>query len=86
MLATPVVLWGGWPFYQRAVASVRNLSPNMFTLIAIGTGAAYLLSLAALFVPQLFPLSMHDVHTGIVPGVFRVGRRDHYPSAAWTGA
>ena len=70
VLATPVVLWGGWPFYQRAVASVRNLSPNMFTLIAIGTGAAYLLSLAALFVPQLFPLSMHDVHTGIVPAYF----------------
>jgi len=69
-LATPVVLWGGFPFYQRAVASVRNLSPNMFTLIAIGTGAAYLLSVAALFVPQLFPASMRDMHTGLVPAYF----------------
>ena len=40
VLATPVVLWGGWPFFQRAWASVKNVSPNMFTLIAIGTGAA----------------------------------------------
>jgi Cu+-exporting ATPase len=70
ILATPVVLWGGWPFFQRAVASVRNLSPNMFTLIAIGTGAAYLLSVVALFAPQLFPASMHDVHTGLVPAYF----------------
>lgn len=70
VLATPVVIWGGWPFYQRALASVRNLSPNMFTLIAIGTGAAYLLSLASLFLPQLFPLSMRDPHTGMVHGYF----------------
>jgi Cu+-exporting ATPase len=70
VLATPVVLWGGWPFFQRAVASVKNLSPNMFTLIAIGTGAAYLLSIAALFAPQLFPAAMHDAHSGIVPGYF----------------
>lgn len=70
VLATPVVLWGGFPFFQRAVASVKNLSPNMFTLIAIGTGAAYLLSLAALFAPDLFPASMRDMHTGLVPGYF----------------
>ncbi|MGD9562590.1 MAG: HAD-IC family P-type ATPase [Pyrinomonadaceae bacterium] len=70
VLATPVVLWGGWPFFQRAWASVKNVSPNMFTLIAIGTGAAYLLSLAALFVPGWFPHEMHDAHTGIVPGYF----------------
>lgn len=69
VLATPVVLWGGVPFFQRGVASVRNLSPNMFTLIAIGTGAAYLLSLVALFAPQLFPHSMHDTH-GMVPAYF----------------
>ncbi len=69
-LATPVVLWGGWPFFQRAWASVKNVSPNMFTLIAIGTGAAYLLSLAALFVPELFPVEMRDSHTGLVPGYF----------------
>jgi len=70
ILATPVVLWGGWPFFQRAWASIKNASPNMFTLIAIGTGAAYLLSLAALFVPQLFPPAMRDAHSGIVPGYF----------------
>ena len=70
ILATPVVLWGGWPFFQRAWASVKNVSPNMFTLIAIGTGAAYLLSLAALFIPQVFPAAMRDSHSGIVPGYF----------------
>ena len=70
VLATPVVLWGGFPFFQRGAASVRNVSPNMFTLIAIGTGAAYLLSLAALFAPEIFPAAMHDAHTGIVPGYF----------------
>jgi P-type Cu+ transporter len=70
VFATPVVLWGGWPFFVRAVASLKNLSPNMFTLIAMGTGAAYLLSLAALVVPQWFPAAMRDAHSGIVPGYF----------------
>ena len=70
VLATPVVFWGGWPFFVRAVQSIRNTSPNMFTLIAIGTGAAYLLSLAALFFSDLFPSAMRDSHTGIVPGYF----------------
>ncbi|CAN5448449.1 heavy metal translocating P-type ATPase [soil metagenome] len=70
LLATPVVLWGGFPFFQRAVASVKNVSPNMFTLIAIGTGAAYLLSLAALFASGQFPESMRDVHSGLIPGYF----------------
>ena len=70
VLATPVVLWGGWPFFKRAWASIRNVSPNMFTLIAIGTGAAYLLSLAALFIPEVFPVAMRDPHTGLVPGYF----------------
>jgi Cu+-exporting ATPase len=70
ILATPVVLWGGWPFFQRAWASVKNVSPNMFTLIAIGTGAAYLLSLAAMFAPDVFPPAMRDAHSGIVPGYF----------------
>ncbi len=70
VLATPVVWWGGWPFFVRAVASVRNMSPNMFTLIAIGTGAAFLYSLAALFMPQVFPATMRDAHSGIVPGYF----------------
>ncbi|MBK9769073.1 MAG: cadmium-translocating P-type ATPase [Chloracidobacterium sp.] len=70
VLATPVVIWCGLPFYQRAIASIKNVSPNMFTLIAIGTGAAYLLSIAALFVPGVFPPAMIDPHSGVVPGYF----------------
>jgi Cu+-exporting ATPase len=54
-LATPVVLWCGWPFFQRAWDSVKFLSPNMFTLIALGVGAAYVYSLAATVAPWLFP-------------------------------
>jgi Cu+-exporting ATPase len=55
VLSTPVVLWAGWPFFQRGWASVRSGHLNMFTLIALGTGAAYLYSLAASFAPGLFP-------------------------------
>jgi Cu+-exporting ATPase len=55
VLATPVVLWCGWPFFERAWASVIHRSPNMFTLIALGTGAAYFYSLAATVAPWLFP-------------------------------
>ncbi len=55
VLATPVVLWGGWPFFERAVTSLKTLKLNMFTLIGIGTGVAYLYSLAAALVPGLFP-------------------------------
>jgi P-type Cu+ transporter len=54
-LATPVVLWAGWPFYQRAWASVVHRSLNMFSLIALGTGAAFLYSLVATFLPGIFP-------------------------------
>ena len=70
LLATPVVLWGGFPFFERAIASVRNASPNMFTLIAIGTSTAWIYSLFAMFGPGLYPASMRDVHTGLVPGYF----------------
>ena len=70
LLSAPVVLWGGFPFFVRAVQSVKNASPNMFTLIAIGTGAAFLLSLAALFAPDLFPVSMRDAHSGTIPAYF----------------
>jgi len=59
-LATPVVLWGGWPFFQRGWASIVNRSLNMFTLIAIGTGAAYLYSLAALLLPNFFPAAFRE--------------------------
>jgi len=58
LLATPVVLWGGWPFFQRFWSSLVNRSPNMFTLIGLGTGAAYLDSVAATFFPQIFPASV----------------------------
>jgi Cu+-exporting ATPase len=57
VLATPVVLWGGWPFFQRFWSSVLNRSPNMFTLIGLGTAAAYLESVVATFFPQIFPVS-----------------------------
>jgi len=54
-LATPVVLWAGWPFFVRAWASIVNRSPNMFTLIGLGVAAAYSYSLTATIRPQLFP-------------------------------
>jgi P-type Cu+ transporter len=57
LLATPVVLWGGWPFFERFWASLVHRSPNMFTLIGLGTGAAYLDSVSATFFPQIFPAS-----------------------------
>jgi len=68
ILATPVVLWGGWPFFVRARDSVRHRSPNMFTLIGLGTGVAYLYSLAATLRPEMFPASIRD-HAGRV-GVY----------------
>ncbi|HEV2227459.1 MAG TPA: copper-translocating P-type ATPase [Steroidobacteraceae bacterium] len=58
LLATPVVLWAGWPFFERAAASVRNRSLNMFSLIALGVGAAYLYSLVATLAPGLFPSAL----------------------------
>src|SRR5712664_3987196 len=64
VLATPVVLWGGWPFFQRFWASLVNRAPNMFTLIGLGTGAAYLDSVIAAVFPHIFPASFRDVHGG----------------------
>jgi Cu+-exporting ATPase len=55
VVATPVVLWGGWPFFQRGWASVRTLKLNMFTLIAMGTGVAWLFSVVATVAPGVFP-------------------------------
>jgi Cu+-exporting ATPase len=60
-LATPVVLWAGWPFFQRFWASLVNRSPNMFTLIGLGTGAAYLDSVIATVFPQIFPASFRNM-------------------------
>ena len=67
--ASPAVLWGGWPFFVRGVQSVRNRHLNMFTLIAIGTGSAYIYSVAAIFLPGLFPAAARDPHSGVV-GVY----------------
>ncbi len=61
LLATPVVLWCGWPFFERGWASVVNRSTNMFTLIAMGTGVAYLYSMAATLFPQIFPASFRSM-------------------------
>ena len=55
VLATPVVLWGGWPFFERGWTSVRTLKLNMFTLIAMGTGVAWLFSVVATVAPGIFP-------------------------------
>ena len=68
-LATPVVLWAGWPFFQRGWASVLNRHLNMFTLIALGTGAAYLFSVVALLVPFSIPASFR-LHGGEAPLYF----------------
>ncbi|MEO6911274.1 MAG: heavy metal translocating P-type ATPase, partial [Edaphobacter sp.] len=68
-LATPVVVWCGWPFFVRGWQSVVNRSLNMFSLIALGTGAAYLFSVAATLVPQIFPPSFRG-HNGQVDVYF----------------
>jgi len=60
-LATPVVLWAGFPFFQRGAASVVSLKLNMFTLIALGTGAAYLYSLFAVLAPGTFPVGFRGM-------------------------
>ena len=65
LLATPVVIWGGFPFFVRGWASIKNVSPNMFTLIAIGTGAAWIYSVIGLFFPNIFPASFRG-HSGEV--------------------
>ena len=69
VLATPVVLWGGWPFFQRGWVSIINRSLNMFTLIAIGVGAAYGYSLVATRAPDIFPHSFYG-HGGRVAVYF----------------
>jgi Cu+-exporting ATPase len=68
-IATPAVLWCGWPFFVRGFESVRTGWLNMFTLIALGTGAAYLYSFVATIAPELFPSSMRDAH-GLVSTYF----------------
>jgi Cu+-exporting ATPase len=70
-LATPVVLWGGWPFFVRGWRSIINRSPNMFTLIAIGTGVAYAFSVIAMLAPGIFPAPIR-MSDGMVPVYFEV--------------
>ncbi|MGC0774604.1 MAG: heavy metal translocating P-type ATPase [Candidatus Acidiferrum sp.] len=65
VLATPVVLWGGWPFFKRFWSSLIHRSPNMFTLIALGTGASYLESVVATLFPQIFPASFRDAQGAV---------------------
>ena len=66
LLATPVVLWGGWPFFHKFWLSLKNRSPNMYTLIGLGVALAYLYSVAAVFAPGVFPAEfrMHDGQVG----------------------
>ena len=61
-LATPVVLWGGWPFFERGWQSLINRSLNMFTLIGLGVGVAYVYSIIAVLFPDIFPASFRDAH------------------------
>ena len=67
-LATPVVIWCGWPFFQRFWTSLVNRSPNMFTLIGLGTGVAYVYSVVATIAPQIFPASLRGM--GGYPDVY----------------
>ncbi len=69
VLASPVVLWGGWPFFVRAWQSIVNRSLNMFTLIGLGVTVAYVFSVIAVIAPQLFPASFRS-HGGGVPVYF----------------
>ena len=64
-LATPVVLWAGWPFFERGWQSVKTRNLNMFTLIAMGTGVAYIYSVVATLAPQLFPQAFRDHHGAV---------------------
>jgi P-type Cu+ transporter len=71
LIAVPAVLWCGWPFFARGFASLRSGRLNMFTLIAVGTGTAFLYSLVATIAPTLFPTSMADAH-GRIPVYYEV--------------
>lgn len=68
-LSAPVVFWGGWPFFERGWKSILNRRSNMFTLIAIGTGVAFLYSVAAVIAPDLFPAHYRNEH-GVIGAYF----------------
>src|SRR3546814_6042693 len=72
-LATPVVLWGGWPFFVRGWQSIVNRYPNMFTLIAAGTGVAWAYSLVAVIAPHIFPPAFRsEEHTSELQSLMRI--------------
>jgi Cu+-exporting ATPase len=73
LLATPIIIWGGWPFFQRFWASLKNQKFNMFTLIGLGVGVSYSFSLIALFFSDLFSPSFIDPMTGEVDLYFEAG-------------
>ena len=87
ILSTPVVLWAGWPFFQRGWMSSLHRSPNMFTLIAIGTGTAYLYSVMATLFPSWIPPSFH-LESGAVPVYFEAAAviTVIFPSSRGVGA
>ncbi|HEX7783931.1 MAG TPA: heavy metal translocating P-type ATPase [Sphingobium sp.] len=66
VLCAPIVLWAGWPFFERGWASLKSRHTNMFTLISLGVGVAFLYSLAATVAPGLFPAALHQ-HGGMIP-------------------
>jgi heavy metal translocating P-type ATPase len=69
LLATPVVLWAGWPFFERGWTSIKTVNLNMFTLIAMGTGVAWIYSIVGTVLPNMFPAAMRG-HDGSVPVYF----------------
>ena len=85
ILSTPVVLWGGWPFFQRAWASLVTRRLNMFTLIALGSGTAYAYSLIATLAPGLFPAGFRGMD-GTVAVYYEAAAVDHRSRAARTSA
>ena len=85
MLATPVVLWAGWPFFVRGWQSVLTRNLNMFTLIAMGTGVAWLYSVVATLAPQIFPPAFR-MQRRRRRRLLRSGRGHHRAGAARPGA
>jgi Cu+-exporting ATPase len=71
VIASPVILWGGWPFFVRLWQSIVNRSPNMFTLIGLGTGVSYSYSVVATVFPDIFPHSFRG-HAGAIPVYYEV--------------
>jgi Cu+-exporting ATPase len=82
-LSLPIVLWAGWPFFVRGWQSILNRSPNMWTLIGLGTGAAFAFSVAATIAPQMFPIFVRL--DGPRRRVLRGSGRDHFADASGAG-